>query len=66
MPEKITRESFEKRRNEIVKKWEDKWSVLRTDIKMTPNRFYNENKLEMYRDLEELYDMAIILGIRGE
>lgn len=64
--EEVTRETFEKRQNEIMEKWKNKWSVLRTDIKMTPTRFYNENKFEMYRDIEELYEMVIILGIRGE
>ena len=64
--EEITREAFEKRRNEIMEKWKNKWSVLRTDIKMTPTRFYNENKLEIYQDIEELYEMATILGIKGE
>ena len=49
-----------------MEKWKNKWSVLSTDIKMTPTRFYNENKFEMYRDLEELYEMATILGIKGE
>lgn len=64
--EEVTRETFKKRQNEIMEKWKNKWSVLRTDIKMTPTRFYNENKFEMYRDIEELYEMVIILGIRGE
>ena len=64
--EEVTRETFEKRQNEIMEKWKNKWSVLSTDIKMTPTRFYNENKFEMYRDLEELYEMATILGIKGE
>lgn len=64
--EEVTRETFEKRQNEIMEKWKNKWSVLRTDIKMTPTRFYNENKFEMYRDIEELHEMVIILGIRGK
>ena len=64
--EEVTREIFEKRQDEIVKKWKDKWSIICTDIKMTPTRFYNENKFEMFRDIEELYNMAVILGIKGE
>lgn len=64
--EEVTREAFEKRRDEIMKKWKDKFSIIHTDIKMTPTRFYNENKFEMFRDIDELYNMAIILGIKGE
>ena len=61
-----TREVFEKRQDEIMKKWNDKFSIIQTDIKMTPTRFYNENKFEIFLDLEELYYMATILGIKGE
>jgi hypothetical protein len=64
--EEVTREVFEKRRDELMKKWKDKFSIIHTDIEMTPTRFYNENKFEMFRDIDELYNMAIILGIKGE
>lgn len=66
MQEEITRESFTKRQNEIMEKWKTKMSVIRTETNMTPTRFYRENQVEIFQDIDELYNMAIILSIKGE
>lgn len=63
--EEITRKYFNKRQAELMEKWKIKMQELRTTDK-TPSRFYRENQFEIFKDIDELYNMAIILSIKGE
>ena len=65
MQDEITREYFNRRQEEIYAKW-------KTKMEQTPCvhenaiHFYNMYKFEMFKDIEELYHIATILGIKGE
>jgi hypothetical protein len=65
LQEEITREYFDKRQSEIMEKWKIRMSEICTSNK-TPSRFYRENQCEIFEDIDELYNMAIILSIKGE
>ena len=65
MTEEITREYFNQRQEELQKKWQTKLSPFPYSHE-NALRFYRENQFEMFADIDELYNMAIILSIKGE
>jgi hypothetical protein len=64
--EEITRESFERRQEELFVKWEDKMTTLDKSDSKASLKFYMANRVEIFKDIEEFYDMAITLSIKGE
>lgn len=65
MTNEITRDYFNKRQEELCKKWETRAAQIPKDNKAALC-FYRTHKFEIYEDIEELYDMAITLSIKGE
>ena len=65
MTNEITREYFNQRQEELCEKWKIKTAQIPKDNKEAL-RFYRTHQFEIYKDIEELYDMAVILSIKGE
>lgn len=64
--EDIAKQVLEQKKIELYSKWIDKFSVIDKDNVESIQKFYRVNKFELYKDLEEFYDMCVTLSIKGE